>query len=392
MNKTMKLHQWFLLLSYKQRIWLFGTVAVMLVLITAGIFLNPPAEPAKTVNVSVEMSIRDIAPTLSVTGKALARELGLPIDVSKSKPLSTLGIKPETLRHAAHHLLSHHDTRVKYHLYAALVLGGLVFLIRLGRPDLCGVDHRNRWYPRSPYIASLLVSVIIAGFLLGKSPNPMEGTVKVFKSMVGLYADPVAKVTAFIFFIALAVIGNKLICGWACPFGALQELIYSFPVPRRIKKQKLPFALTNTIRGGLFTIMLLFLFGIVGSRKGTVIYHYLNPFNLFNVEFETVSILLTVILSILGSFVIYRPFCQFICPFGFLSWIAERFSIVRVRVDKEKCTKCGACMKACPLEAAKGRIYGNKLPADCFSCGRCLNVCPVDAIKYESVFKRVQIF
>jgi ferredoxin len=364
----------------------------MLVIIAAGIFLNQSVEPAKTVNVSVEMSIRDIAPTLKVTGKALARELGLPLDVSKTKPLSTLGVKPETLQHAAHHLLSHHDTRVKYHLYAALVLGGLVFLIRLGRPDLCGVDHRNRWYPRSPYIASLLVSVIIAGFLLGKSPNPMEGTVKVFKSMVGLYADPVAKVTAFIFFIALAVIGNKLICGWACPFGALQELIYSFPVPRRIKKQKLPFALTNTIRGGLFTIMLLFLFGIVGSRKGTVIYHYLNPFNLFNVEFETVSILLTVILSILGSFVIYRPFCQFICPFGFLSWIAERFSIVRVRVDKEKCTKCGACMKACPLEAAKGRIYGNKLPADCFSCGRCLNVCPVDAIKYESVFKRVQIF
>ncbi len=384
----MKLHQWFFLLSYKQRIWLYATVAVMLVLIAAGIFLKPSAEPVKAVNVSVEMSIRDIAPTLKVTGKALARELGLPLDVSKTKPLSTLEVKPETLRHAAHHLLSHHDTRLKYHLYAALVLGGLVFLVRLGRPDLCGVDHRKRWYPRSPYIASLLLSVIIAGFLLGKSPNPMEGAVKVFKSMVGLYADPVAKVTAFIFFIALAVIGNKLICGWACPFGALQELIYSFPVLKRIKKQKLPFALTNTIRGSLFAIMLLFLFGIAGGRKGTVIYHYLNPFNLFNLEFETVSILLTVILSLLGAFVIYRPFCQFICPFGFLSWIAERFSIVRVRVDKEKCTQCGACIKACPLEAAKGRIYGNKLPADCFSCGRCLNVCPVDAIKYESVFKK----
>ncbi len=339
----------------------------MLVLITAGIFLNPPAEPAKTVNVSVEMSIRDIAPTLNVTGKALARELGLPIDVSKSKPLSTLGIKPETLRHAAHHLLSHHDTKLKYYLYAALVLGGLVFLTRLGRPDLCGVEHRKRWYPRSPYITSLLLSVFIAGFLLGKSPNPMEGAVKVFKSMVGLYADPVAKVTAFIYFIALAVIGNKLICGWACPFGALQELIYSFPVLKRIKKRKLPFALTNIIRGSLFAIMLLFLFGIAEGRKGTVIYHYLNPFNLFNLEFETVSILLTIILCLLGSLVIYRPFCQFICPFGFLSWIAERFSIVRVRVDKEKCTQCGACIKACPLEAAKGRIYGNKLPADCFS-------------------------
>ena len=220
---------------------------------------------------------------------------------------------------------------LKYYLYAALALGGLVFLVRLGRPDLCGVEHRTQWYPRTPYIASLLVSVIVAGFLLGKSPNPMEGAVKVFKSMVGLYSDPTAKVIAFIFFIVLVVVGNKLICGWACPFGALEELIYSIPVLKGIKRRKLPFALTNTIRASLFAVMLLFLFGIVGGRKGTVIYHYLNPFNLFNLDFETVSILLTVIFALLGSSVAYRPFCQFICPFGFISWIVERFSIVRVR-------------------------------------------------------------
>ena len=122
----MKLHQWFLLLSYKQRIWLFGTVAVMLVLIAAGIFLSPSAKPPKTVNVSVEMSIRDIAPTLKVTGKALARELGLPLDVSKTKPLSTLDVKPETLRHAAQHLLSHHDTKLKYYLRSVSFRGPCV--------------------------------------------------------------------------------------------------------------------------------------------------------------------------------------------------------------------------------------------------------------------------
>jgi len=384
----MNIHQWFSLLSSKQRVWCFGAVALMAFIIGTGIFLNPPARLEKAVNVSVEMSIRDIAPKLNVTGKALARELDLPLDVSKTKPLSALGVKTDTLEHAAHHLLSHRDTMLKYYVYAALVLGGLVFLVRLGRPDRSDVKHRSQWYPRMPYIASLLVSVLVAGFLLGKSPNPMEGAVKVFKSMVGLYADPTAKVIAFLFFIVLAVVGNKLICGWACPFGALQELTYSIPVLKGIKKRNFPFALTNTIRGGLFTIMLLFLFGIAGGRKGMVIYHYLNPFNLFDLDFETVSILLTIILALSGSFFVYRPFCQFICPFGFISWIFERFSIVRVRIDKEKCTQCGACIKACPLAAAKGRVYGSRLPADCFSCARCLTVCPVDAIKYESVFRK----
>jgi len=380
---------WFSKISFKQRIWLFATVMGMLTIIITGVLLNSSSyESKESINFNVDMSIRDIAPKLGVTGKSLARELELPLDVYKKNPLRKLGVKHEELQHVVQHLLSHRDSTLKYYVYAALVLGGFIFLVKLGRPDGSNVKNRHVWYPRTPYIISLFLSVIIAGFFLGKSPNPMESVVKVFKSMVGLYPDPIAKIIAFVFFVVLAVIGNKIICGWACPFGASQELIYSLPILRRIKQKKLPFIWTNIIRAGLFLTMLLFLFGIVGGRKGTVIYHYVNPFNLFNLDFESLSILLTVIITLGGSFIIYRPFCQLICPFGFVSWIAEQFSISHIRIDKDKCTQCGACIKACPLEAAKGRVAGNRFPADCFSCARCLNVCPVDSIQYTSVFKK----
>ena len=382
-------YSWFLQISFKQRIWLFVTVAGMFAIIALGILRSPAIESKEPISFNIDMSIRDIVPKLGITGKSLARELELPMDVSKNKPVRTLGVTQEELDRAIEHILSHHDTVLKYYVYAALVLWGLVFLVRLGRPDGSDVKNRRDWYPRIPYIISLLFSIIVAGFLLGKSPNPMEGLVKVFKSMVGLYPDPGIKIIAFGFFIILAVIGNKMICGWACPFGALQEIIYSIPILRRIKQKKLPFILTNTIRAGLFLTTFLFLFGIIGGRKGTVIYHYVNPFNLFNLDFENLSILLTVIIALGGAFIIYRPFCQLICPFGFISWIAERFSIFRIRIDKDKCTQCGACIKVCPLEAAKGRVAGNRLPADCYSCARCLNVCPVDAIQYRSVLKNV---
>jgi len=388
MNKeNMKTSYWFSQLSVKQRIWLFATAALMLAIVALGFLMDPVSKPKKAIDFSIDMSIRQLAPKLGVTGKALARELKLPLDVSKIKPLRKLGVTREELQHVVHHILSHVDATVKYYVYVALVVGGLVFLTMLGRPDGCDTKQRHIWYPRSPYIVCLLFSVIIAGFILGKSPNPMEGIVKVFKSIVGLYPDPKAKLIAFGFFIILAVVGNKMICGWACPFGAFQELIYSLPILRRIKQKKLPFILTNTIRAGLFIAMLFFLFGVIGDRKGTVIYHYVNPFNLFNLDFESFSILLTVIIALLGSFIIYRPFCQFVCPFGFVSWIAERFSIFRVQIDHDQCTQCGACIKACPLEASKGRVVRKKIPADCFSCARCLNVCPVDAIQYTSVFK-----
>jgi len=381
-------YSWFSQISFKQRIWLFITIAGMFAIIVLGILLDSPSALKESISFNIDMSIRDIVPELGVTGKSLARELELPLDVSKNKPVRTLGVTQEELDHAIEHILSHRDTVLKYYVFAALVLWGLVFLVRLGRPDGSDVKNRRDWYPRTPYIISLLLSVIVAGFLFGKSPNPMEGLVKVFKSMVGLYPDPGIKVIAFGFFIILAVIGNKIICGWACPFGALQEIIYSIPILRRIKQKKLPFILTNTIRAGLFLFMLLFLFGIIGASKGFVIYHYVNPFNLFDLDFESLSILLTVIIALGGAFIIYRPFCQFICPFGFISWIAERFSIFRIRIDKDKCTQCGACIKVCPLEAAKGRVAGNRLPADCFSCARCLNVCPVDVIQYKSVFRK----
>lgn len=382
------MNKWFSLLSRKQHLWLISSVLIMVFIFSIVIVMNSSKKEMVLETFTTDMSIRDIAPKLGVTGKALARELNLDIDVSKIKSLRKLGIKREQIDHVVEHLLSHKDSVLKYYIFATLVLWGIIFLVKLGRPEKSDIKDRRNWYPRTPYILSLCSSIIIAGFFLGKSPNPMEGLVKLFKSMLGLYPDPMVKIVAFVFFIMLAVIGNKMICGWVCPFGALQELLYSLPILRRIKQKKLPFILTNTIRAGLFCTMVLFLFGIIGGRKGFVIYHYINPFNLFNLDFESLSILLTVIIALVGSFFIYRPFCQLICPFGLVSWIAEQFSIFRIRIDKDKCTRCGACIKVCPLEAAKSRVEGKKMPADCFSCARCLNVCPVDAIKYSSKFKK----
>ena len=382
------MRKWFSLLSVKQRLLLIVTVVIIAFACSVVVVMNSSKKVTTLKTFTTNMSIQDIAPKLGVTGKALARELKLNLDISKIKPLKELGIRGKKLNHAIEHLLSHKNRTLKYYIFAALVFGGLIFLIKLGRPEKSDIKNSYAWYPRTPYILSLLLSVIIAGFLLGKSPNPMEGLVKVFKSMIGLYPEPMVKVVSFGFFIVLAVIGNKMICGWACPFGALQELFYSLPILRRIKQKKLPFILTNTIRASLFFIVLLLMFGILGGRKGFIVYHYINPFNLFNLDFESLSILLTIIIALGGAFITYRPFCQLICPFGFISWVIEPFSIFRIRIDHEKCTQCGACVEKCPLEAAKGRVEGKKMPADCFSCARCLNVCPVDAIKYSSKFEK----
>jgi ferredoxin len=375
-------------LSGKQKAWLLVSIAVVFSISILGKLFEPDQTSKEVNKFTINMSIREIAPELDVTGKGFAREVGLPLDVSKKKSLKELGISQEQLDHATTHILSHRSTILKYFIFVAVIFFGLTYLTRFGRPEKANISERKLWYPRIPYIVCLIAVVLICGFMLGKSPNPMEGVVKFFKSMVGLYPSVIDKLLALLLFLVLAVVGNKIICGWACPFGAMQELIYSIPVPQIIKRWKPPFWLTNTIRSVLFFVVLLFLFGIVGGRKGFVIYHYLNPFNLFNLDFENWIILTTVIVALILSIFIYRPFCHLICPFGFISWIAERLSLTKVKIEHEKCTNCGACIRACPSEAAKGKVSDKLFSADCFSCARCLNVCPVDAIRYDSVFSK----
>jgi Pyruvate/2-oxoacid:ferredoxin oxidoreductase delta subunit len=366
--------------------WLIGTLIAMVSIVGVGWYLEPKGDSVSVPSFSPDLTIRQIAPKIGTTGFAMAKELHLPRNVDKDIPLTELGIDQAQLDEVTAHLLSHRGSPWKYYVFAALSLFGLVWLVRLGRPDDSPNSERKTWYPRTPYIVVLILAVTVCGFALGKSPNPMEGAVKIFKGMVGLQPSFVAAVFAFVFFVGLAIVGNKLVCGWACPFGALQELIYSLPILKRMKRKKVPFLVSNLVRGGLFLLMLLMLFGIVGGKKGFVVYHFMNPFNLFDLRFETPTILLTVILALGLALVTYRPFCQFICPFGFVSWLAERLSLVRVRVNHDRCGGCGVCAVACPLQSAKHIVEGKRFGADCYSCARCLRVCPDGAIEYRSVW------
>ena len=51
-----------------------------------------------------------------------------------------------------------------------------------------------------------------------------------------------------------------------------------------------------------------------------------------------------------------------------------------VKVDKEKCIGCGACVGSCPVDAItvddKAEIDAEK----CIDCGNCVDECPVDAL------------
>ena len=135
---------WLTSLSRRQHLWLALASVIGLLTVAVGVVREKATVHAPLVAFTADMSIRQIAPQFGVTGKSLARELGLPLDAPKNEPLTALGVTEEQLEHVAHHLAGHRESTLKYYLFVALVLFGLVFPVRLGRSDDSPAAQRAR--------------------------------------------------------------------------------------------------------------------------------------------------------------------------------------------------------------------------------------------------------
>lgn len=72
------------------------------------------------------------------------------------------------------------------------------------------------------------------------------------------------------------------------------------------------------------------------------------------------------------SFRIIRPLVE-----------SKNQNMLKKRVNKELCTKCGICQKNCPVSAIKMDEYP-VFTETCFNCQRCINQCPRNSIFYQS--------
>jgi len=330
-----------------------------------------------------DMTLRQFALANDMKPGKFKAELGMPSVRGKTN-LRELGIDKQKATALASHIRGDFFGKKRaglFLLFAATVVLA-VFLLQ-----------RNRMTRLAKY--GLLSAVVIGfGFALGKTYNPMVALVKTVKGLVGIEGNSAAWLAVLVLFCLLAVIGTKAVCGWACPFGALQELLFKLPFCAAWKKKhKAPFWLANGIRIGLFG---LFIAGLIWNmfglkQQGRTLYHAINPFNLFEVNFVSLSVVLYLAITLCVSLFFYRPHCYAVCPFGLLSWVLEKISIFKIRINRQACTDCGACIKACPGQAMKGLYEKAVFPADCFSCGECLQACAFDALSYSGQAARPQV-
>ncbi len=200
-------------------------------------------------------------------------------------------------------------------------------------------------------------------------------------------------VAGFLMFVG-ALMG-RFVCGWLCPFGLVQELLHKIPFGKKIKTfrgDRLLRRLKYVILLVFVILLPLFLVDILGqgapwfcklicpagTLEGGVPLVLLNKAMRGAVgwlyAWKNAVLAATVLLSV----VIYRPFCKYICPLGAVYAVFNPISVFRYRVDAEKCTRCGACARACPMQADP---VANANDPECIRCGRCKQACPTGAIR-----------
>lgn len=196
------------------------------------------------------------------------------------------------------------------------------------------------------------------------------------------------------FLILFGVLFGRVICGFLCPFGFIQDLLYKI----KVKKWNLPKRVDAILRYLKYVILAVFVillpllvrdaFGIgdpwfckyicpAGTLEGGIPLIIQNPMLRSMVGFLFSWKMLLLLLFLVSSTFMYRPFCKYICPLGAIYGLFNHISFYQLKVDQTKCTNCGQCEKVCKMEV---KVRKNINSSECIRCGACRENCPVGAI------------
>ena len=215
--------------------------------------------------------------------------------------------------------------------------------------------------------------------------------------------------------IILTLVFGRIYCSVICPLGIMQDVVSN--IHSRRKKNRFTYSKEKRwLRYGLLAVF------IIAALAGiNVIVSLLAPYssygriasNLFKPVYEAGNNVLASIAESVDSYAFYsvdvwiksmptfiiavvtfiiiailawrggRTYCNTICPVGTILSFFARFSWFKVRIDEDKCIKCGLCTKNCKASAID--FKNHKIDySRCVVCGDCLGKCHKGALSFTN--------
>lgn len=196
------------------------------------------------------------------------------------------------------------------------------------------------------------------------------------------------------FIIAFGALCGRLICGFLCPFGFVQDLLHKIPFPKKVRTFKGDKALRK-LKYVILAVFVLLLPMLIKNDAGSGTPWFCKlicpagtlgggiPLTAANSAlgqmtgwlFDWKLLILAAVLLL--SVVVYRPFCKYLCPLGAIYSFFNKASLYSMGIDPEKCIKCGACERACKMNVP---VMTDQNHPECIRCGDCKRACPKGAI------------
>jgi polyferredoxin len=222
-------------------------------------------------------------------------------------------------------------------------------------------------------------------------------------------------------FLLTAVLLGRALCGWACPFGFVQDLLgyvkrKQTDVSSRthdwmINVKYVILAITLFIS---VTVAISVEIGMGGPYEAAIGVFALAPFNALSPSDTLFATLPKIVLDIRyanpnavlsGMFVVRpllwtdlvimafvlilavyvsRSWCRYFCPHAAALALLNRFSFLGLKRDPLKCTKasCRSCVEVCPMKIRILELPWEKFSdPECIYCLKCVEACTAKAIK-----------
>lgn len=189
-------------------------------------------------------------------------------------------------------------------------------------------------------------------------------------------------------FLLMAFFARSSFCGWVCPLGFLQDMTdrLSRFLQKRVPGMRGLVRTARTRGAGLAAIdrplrllkYALLVWSVTGAAYyGVMVFRDYDPWAaLLTIAELTFSFgLLVLIVLVVASFFVERPWCRYACPLGAVGGLVAWAGPVYLKREEKYCKGCAVCDKACPMGISIHTADTIKSP-DCTACLECMDICP----------------